>query len=92
MSSELQGRISALQVELDKSAPNMRAVEQYGAIKEREKEQVRPQPPEGVGPSRAHAAAMSHRGCASQTFSSLVMRSPVILIASGPAGSGGTAV
>ncbi|EFJ43425.1 structural maintenance of chromosomes protein 1 [Volvox carteri f. nagariensis] len=38
--SELRDRITALQSELDKAAPNMRAVEQYGAVKEREREQL----------------------------------------------------
>ncbi|GLC53760.1 hypothetical protein PLESTB_000784200 [Pleodorina starrii] len=37
---ELRERISALHTELDKAAPNMRAVEQYGAVKEKEKEQM----------------------------------------------------
>lgn len=38
--SELVGRVEALAAELGRSAPNMRAGEQYAAIKEREREQV----------------------------------------------------
>lgn len=37
---ELRERIAALQAELDKSTPNMRAIEQFDVVKEREKEQV----------------------------------------------------
>ncbi|GLI67766.1 hypothetical protein VaNZ11_012020 [Volvox africanus] len=37
---EIRERITALQSELDKAAPNMRAADQYGAVKEREKEQL----------------------------------------------------
>ncbi len=38
--SELVGRVEALAAELGRTAPNMRAGEQYAAIKEREREQV----------------------------------------------------
>ncbi|GIL86373.1 hypothetical protein Vretimale_11686 [Volvox reticuliferus] len=40
VAGEMRERITALQSELDKAAPNMRAVDQYGAVKEREKEQL----------------------------------------------------
>ena len=40
MSDEFRSRIEALSAELDRSNPNMRAAEQWEAVKEKEKEQV----------------------------------------------------
>ena len=39
--AELRGKLEELTASLGRSAPNLKAVEQYEAVREREKEQVR---------------------------------------------------